>query len=66
MKFYMHKRAMDIFIQVLNVNNDQYTVQYHNLGYTGNPWLLPVPISTITISDLTEWIEINPFTHRVI
>jgi hypothetical protein len=42
---YKHKNSMDVFIKVLrttyrDLNKVKMKVEWWNLGYTGNPWLL--------------------------
>lgn len=74
-KYYMHKRAMDVFIEVLGLvvtesdGSMSMLVQWWNLGYTGNPWMLPnrtggplQQVIHIKKGQVQNWIEFNPET----
>lgn len=64
-KFYMHNRAMDIYIQVLGVNFDttdflSLDVFIWNLGYSGKPYIIEQDQHyTIKPSEVPNYIEIT-------
>lgn len=69
--FYMHANAMDCCIEIIKVQyrdskRIKARVRWWNLGFTGNAWVLrfndPIEIST---SELPNWKQINPLTHRL-
>lgn len=41
-QYYMHENAMDVCVKVLSAEpgSNKCTVEWWNLGYTGNPWPL--------------------------
>jgi hypothetical protein len=69
-KYYMHKAAKDVFIEVLRVmgpSDDSLSVlvQWWNLGFTGNPWMLPNrtggPLQQVIKNDhIKNWVEFEP------
>lgn len=67
----MHKRGMDCFIHLLKHplrlpdGSVILKVDWYNLGFTGNPWLLNIK-QRIRLSpeQLRDWREISPITER--
>lgn len=63
-KYYMHKNAMDVCIDILKwssstKDSSTYLVHWINLGYTNNPWGIRVQEITIENKDIQNWIEID-------
>jgi hypothetical protein len=62
-KFYMHEKAMDACVLVQSVHdNGTCTVEWYNLGYTGNPWPIMDEQQTIYMHpdvwhDITELVS---------
>lgn len=71
-KYYMHKAAKDVFIEILRVmgpsdNSLSVLVQWWNLGFTGNPWMLPnrtggplQQVISIKNDQINNWVEFEP------
>jgi hypothetical protein len=68
--YYMHKDCADVFIQVVKMayRGPRYSkikVIWWNLGYTGNPWMVPSRamsgIETIKINNdkLKDWVQLT-------
>lgn len=72
--FWMHENAMDVCIEIIKVQyGDQkrtkFKVRWWNLGYTGNPWLIPYPdqfarpsVLELQNKDFSKWHNI---THKM-
>lgn len=64
-EFYMHSRAMDVCIEVVDViqgvDYQRITAFFWVLGYTGKPWLADFESKTIKIFDKAsdEWKHID-------
>lgn len=62
----IHKNAMDCYIEVLEKTDEKWLVNWWNLGFTGNPWLvLEHQLIEVKKEDEKNWIEIDPKTERV-
>jgi hypothetical protein len=77
--FYMHRKSLDVFIEVVGEGKDKVYVNFWNLGCTGKPWLVDnqrFPLSTLDL-DESAWVELTaddlmeprhvhglPFRHR--
>lgn len=71
-KYYMHKAAKDVFVEVLRVMGESddslsVLVQWWNLGFTGNPWMLPnrtggplQQVISIKKDHIPNWVEFEP------
>lgn len=55
--FYMHAKALDVFIEVLH--DGRY--RWWNLGYTGQPWMLPrkVPYGDVSKLKPQGWVALS-------
>lgn len=68
--FYMHKNAVDVFIEVVKVqyrDAKRFKIKaiVWNLGYTGNPWILLPSFQKyeIKIEDAKNWIKFDPLNE---
>ncbi len=65
-RFYMHEKAMDICFWAQKVskstaNSLRVNGTWCNLGYTGNPWLLPTGYAyqVLNIDNVKEWHDVT-------
>lgn len=56
---FMHKNAMDVFIEVLGVEGESHLVRWWNLGYVGKPWEMDLEVVTIKKEDEHNWRELT-------
>lgn len=65
--YYMHKNAMDVFIEIVKVqyqDSKRFKVKtlVWNLGYTGNPWPILPSFQKYEIKreDAKNWVRFDP------
>lgn len=63
--FYMHKNALDVCVQILDIRNDKVLVQWVNLGAQGKPFLVPTVAQEIEIKDSKDWIDVTEKIYSV-
>jgi hypothetical protein len=66
-KTYMHMNAKDVFIWIIAADKDLYFVEWWNLGFEGNFWVIPnnqgLPcrqVITVGPEHVVDWVEIEP------